>query len=50
LGLFYGCKFVSDQKLIISGQVNFYLPFIGVMNANDGAFIEGTLFASDAPK
>ncbi len=50
LGLIYGCKFVSDQKLIISGQVNFFKPFIGVMNATDGTFIEGTLFASDLPK
>ena len=50
LGLFYGCKFVSDQKLIISGQVNFFKPFVGTMNAADGNFIEGTLFASDQPK
>ena len=48
--LFYSCKFVSDQKLIISGQVNFFKPFIGVMNASDGTFIESTLFSSTEPK
>lgn len=50
MGLFYSCKFVSDQKLIISGQVNFFKPFIGVMNATDGSFIEGTLFSSTETK
>jgi hypothetical protein len=50
MGLFYSCKFVSDQKLIISGQVNFFKPFIGVMNASDGTFIEGTLFSSTEAK
>ncbi len=50
MGLFYACKFVSDQNLIVSGQVNFYKPFIGFMNAIDGLFIEGTLFSSTEPK
>jgi hypothetical protein len=40
LGLFYTCRFVSEQKIIVSGQLNFYKSFIGIMNATDGTFLE----------
>lgn len=46
MGLFYQCKFVSDQKIIVSGQLNFFRSFIGVVNASSGAFMEAYTFTS----
>ena len=39
LGLINRCTFVSDQKILISGQLNFYRAFVGVVNASDGTMI-----------
>jgi len=47
LGLANRCVFVSDQKILISGQVNFYRAFIGVINATDGTMIQTAVFESE---
>ena len=39
LGLVNRCVYVSDQKILISGQVNFFKAFVGVLNATDGTMI-----------
>lgn len=36
LGLLYQCKYMTDQKIVVSGQVNFYKAFVGLVNATDG--------------
>lgn len=47
LGLANRCVFVSDQKILISGQVNFYRAFVGVINATDGTMIQTAVFESE---
>ena len=45
LGLVYACKFSrDDQKIVVSGQVNFFRSFIGTLNVTDGSFIDTVLF------
>lgn len=46
MGLFYHCKFISDQKILVSGQLNFFKAFVGIVNANDGTFLEAYAFES----
>ena len=38
---------MSDQKILISGQVNFYRAFVGVVNATDGTMIQTAVFESE---
>lgn len=38
---------MSDQKILISGQVNFYKAFIGIVNASDGTMIQTAVFESE---
>ena len=37
---------MSEQKILISGQVNFFKAFIGTINATDGTFIDSYLLSS----
>lgn len=37
---------MSDQKIIVSGQLNFFKSFIGIVNASSGTFIEAYQFTS----
>lgn len=50
MGLFYACKFQSDQKILVSGQANFYKGFIGSINVTDGNFIDTMIFQSNDKK
>jgi hypothetical protein len=38
---------VSDQKILVSGQLNFYKSFIGLINATTGSFMEAYTFPSE---
>ncbi len=37
---------MSDQKIIVSGQLNFYKSFLGILNATDGTFIDTIVLES----
>ena len=41
---------MSDQKIIVSGQLNFYKSFLGIVNATDGTFIDTIVLESSDTK